>query len=468
MQSSQLLSLLLFVFGAIIFVNCLLSLALWRYQRDEYHWLTLKLWLGTLVCNVSQGIFPNKDIFTVLGFSTAFICTVQLTRILALASEVHTPQRSYQSLMGAMVGCALVASRLHTSLFWMAIGPAIGISFPMFHSVYLTIRQRGFFGTGMIQVFLVLLVLYGIHFMDYPFLRHDDANAFVAFSLTLVLVFCFSIFLPTYSIANIDARYAVQLEREVVRRTESLYAANQEVKQLSEEHDHLLRLVVHDIANPLALLRFHVDKLENIAGKESGSSTVLGKMHLAVDTMVEVLKNVKNLHSLRTGKTSLNLGPVPIVEALQEQVTMFEPRLQEKNLRIRLEKDPGSPETVLAEPTSLKNHVLANLISNAIKFSDPGTEITLKVEGNAEDGVRLIIADRGVGIPADLIPRLFDLKKPTSRAGTRGEKGVGFGMPIVKTYLDRYGAKIVVKSTVKSESPSDHGTQFEIQFKKIA
>ena len=116
---------------------------------------------------------------------------------------------------------------------------------------------------------------------------------------------------------------------------------------------------------------------------------------------------------------------------------------------------------------SLSNNVLANLISNAIKFSQPGGEIQLSIKDEG-DRTHLIVRDHGVGMPEKVKVDLFRPDKSTSRPGTSGERGTGFGMPLVKSYLALYGASIDVDSKDISNHPDDHGTTFNLTFHKAA
>jgi signal transduction histidine kinase len=121
----------------------------------------------------------------------------------------------------------------------------------------------------------------------------------------------------------------------------------------------------------------------------------------------------------------------------------------------------------LAEKSSLTYQVLNNLVSNAIKFSDPGSMIKLTIS-EENNSIFVQIKDAGVGIPADLLGSIFDPKKQTTRDGTQGEKGTGFGMPIVRSYIERFGAHIQVESKTKQESSQDHGTTVTLKFEKAA
>ncbi|NRA46218.1 MAG: ATP-binding protein [Oligoflexales bacterium] len=121
---------------------------------------------------------------------------------------------------------------------------------------------------------------------------------------------------------------------------------------------------------------------------------------------------------------------------------------------------------VSAEPVSLLNDVINNLLTNAIKFSYDNGTITVKCY-LSQDWKVVEIIDKGMGIPKNLIGKLFDYYKSTSRLGTQGEKGTGFGLPLVKSFMDAYHGCIDVKSTEKGKGEG-HGTTFTLKFKNAA
>ena len=121
----------------------------------------------------------------------------------------------------------------------------------------------------------------------------------------------------------------------------------------------------------------------------------------------------------------------------------------------------------MADRKSLCYQVLNNLISNSIKFTDPGGSIKVLVESNF--GVtKCSIMDTGIGIPQEIILNLFNTSAKTTRTGTSGETGTGFGMPIVKNYIEKFNGKIEVHSALKSENATNHGTTITITLPNAA
>ena len=81
--------------------------------------------------------------------------------------------------------------------------------------------------------------------------------------------------------------------------------------------------------------------------------------------------------------------------------------------------------------------------------------------------VTIIIRDEGIGMPADILKNLFDQNKHVSRKGTQGELGTGYGMPLMKTFIEEFGGKVEVSSIEKnSEQQVEHGTTFKLTMLK--
>jgi signal transduction histidine kinase len=119
---------------------------------------------------------------------------------------------------------------------------------------------------------------------------------------------------------------------------------------------------------------------------------------------------------------------------------------------------------VMADPKILANQVFNNLISNAIKFSYPDSNIVVTATRESEV-TTLRVADQGIGMPPELMARLFDLDAKTTRPGTDGEPGTGFGIRTVKSFVDLFGGEIEMSSRAEDLHPHDHGTTVSLRLK---
>jgi signal transduction histidine kinase len=264
----------------------------------------------------------------------------------------------------------------------------------------------------------------------------------------------------------------LELEAIIEERTKHLESALLEIKakeQLLElryrQNVNLLKLISHDLANPLQILGMSVEALSDRCPPEL--LKLVDRMKRSTDTMTQILYLVRELQAFDSGKKELKLESVSIDNVIENSQFIFQDKLKEKNIILEYvnENINQNESYVCAEKVSLSNNVFNNLISNAIKFSKPNSKINI-TSVQKDDQIIVKIIDHGIGIPADILPNIFAYDKETSRPGTMGEKGTGFGMPLVKLFLDLYGVKVVVKSQELNELTNDHGTSFELIFKK--
>lgn len=108
------------------------------------------------------------------------------------------------------------------------------------------------------------------------------------------------------------------------------------------------------------------------------------------------------------------------------------------------------------------NSVILNILTNAIKFTPQSGAIQIEVCNRGENKTQITISDSGVGIPNELLQKLFDSSEITTRKGTAGEVGTGFGLPIARAVLVRMGGAINVNSFEAKVGESNSGTSFTI------
>jgi signal transduction histidine kinase len=177
-----------------------------------------------------------------------------------------------------------------------------------------------------------------------------------------------------------------------------------------------------------------------------------------------IIDSVRKMQALESGKLALEISGHGLAELVQESLAVLDERLRKKGLTTRIEID--SALRVQVEKTSFVNSVVNNLITNAIKFSprDGSIELSARLVDGVE--VLLRIRDHGIGMPAELRENVFSETGHTSRRGTDGEEGTGFGMPLVKKFVVAYGGEISVES---SEAPAaDPGTCVSIHLRAAA
>jgi signal transduction histidine kinase len=242
-------------------------------------------------------------------------------------------------------------------------------------------------------------------------------------------------------------------------------AEKERVERAMREKQRLLTVVSHDIANALTVLQNELS-LTRFAGHPKQPTHVLDldRMAYACANIDQIISSVRMLEALEQGRTSFSTKRVDLASVFEYAEVIFGKRLERRRMRFAFPTLTAETRFVMAEPRILANQVFGNLLSNAIKFSYPDSTITLSVTRQGDETVVGVI-DRGIGIPTDWLGDLFTLEAKTTRTGTDGEPGTGFGLRTVKHFVELFGGRLVIASRAEDESPDDHGTTVEVRLK---
>ncbi len=222
----------------------------------------------------------------------------------------------------------------------------------------------------------------------------------------------------------------------------------------------LLRILCHDVSNNLSVIRMSALSAP-LEEPQDGKTPPMHTIRQATESTIEMVNTVRSMAALEAGKLAVRLVPVDVNGLLRHLIELFQPRARQKQIDLALiPADP--PVHVLAEPVYLEQTVLANLLSNAIKFTPRGKQVRVAITSDDEQ-VWIHVRDQGIGIPADQQEHLFDPGKHTSREGTEGEPGTGFGLPLVRQFMLHFGGDIQFTSRANGNAS---GTTFTIQLKR--
>lgn len=244
------------------------------------------------------------------------------------------------------------------------------------------------------------------------------------------------------------------------------------VKQLKDKalsKENLLRVLAHDVSTPLTLIQNNTQFLKRVLKNESLDSTQLTKLREKVlstnkysHKIFNVINAVREMEAFESGKKSIEFDSINLKECINETLTLLESSINKKKVVVRTIIDN---ESVLGLKNILEHQVLTNIIYNSIKFSKEGSEIKIYTKCN-ESTVEIFIADYGIGMPKAILKNIFNPLIHTSRPGTHGEAGTGFGLPIAKRCTEFMGGDIEASSNSIKDHPNNHGTTFKLTFKK--
>lgn len=196
------------------------------------------------------------------------------------------------------------------------------------------------------------------------------------------------------------------------------------------EAETLLHILCHDLQNSVGAAQGYISLIDK-QGMVPESADYLGETRATVTRALMIIDHVRELRALTTGKRRLALGPVALSECFDAMASIFRLRLAEKRVTLVAPKGLTADHAVVVDEVSFVNGVLNNIVSNAIKFSHPGPTIRFALEDRGP-WVRIRLSDDGIGMSEVLLDNLFRTDQPTSRPGTAGELGTGFGMLLIK------------------------------------
>jgi signal transduction histidine kinase len=161
--------------------------------------------------------------------------------------------------------------------------------------------------------------------------------------------------------------------------------------------------------------------------------------------MLALIDDLLDVSAIESGRLAIEKEEIDVKEYLEDVYESSRLLGKTKSIEIELNIPDGLPAARF-DPKRI-DQVVNNLITNAIKFSYPGTTVTLEA-GAADDELVVRVIDQGQGIPADEIGKVFSEFGRTSVRPTGGEKSTGLGLAIVKRLVEAHGGRIWVESEV--------------------
>jgi signal transduction histidine kinase len=253
----------------------------------------------------------------------------------------------------------------------------------------------------------------------------------------------------------------IQHARETILEHQQLIKTEKKLRTLFENQEEFISIFSHDIRGPLGgaftLLEI-LKKDENFMDKfNTEQAEVIGVMHKGLKDLYDYAYRLHDWSKVHFGDLQLEISKVKLADLVNNLLGLQQESLNEKRLKVKV--DIPSNLIINVDAPYFKN-ALHNLLSNAIKFSYEDNEIIISAE-ESKTGTVIVLKDHGTGIPEQFKNNLFEFNKQNSRRGTKGEKGSGIGLTIVKRILNLHNAKIELESkinvgtTVKITLPKD-------------
>jgi|GEM_PF-1429807 len=218
-----------------------------------------------------------------------------------------------------------------------------------------------------------------------------------------------------------------------------------QLQELNAEKDKFFSIIAHDLRNPfnvfLGFTEMMVDELPTMTTDDL--KLIALNMRKSAVNIYRLLENLLEWSMLQRGITNFNTEIIRLKPRVMDCTALIIDPAKQKN--IELFYDIPEDTEVVADVHMLET-VVRNLVSNAVKFTEPGGMVTISVEADPGSHVKLFIRDTGIGMSRQLMDNLFRLDVQTNRRGTGGEPSTGLGLILCKDFIEKHGGELQVES----------------------
>jgi len=238
-----------------------------------------------------------------------------------------------------------------------------------------------------------------------------------------------------------------RLNNELANLQRELAKKNAQLERAIVQKDQLLGMVAHDLRNPLGVISGYAEFLADEAAEKLSPDQLefVAMIKESSGFMLHLIDDLLDITAIEAGHLRLDLAPMRLSTLLQRNVALNSVLAEKKEIRLLL-KIVNEVGDVRLDGGKIQQ-VLNNLLSNACKYSVPGTEVEVRLYRQGDEAV-VAITDQGQGIPADELPSLFTPFQTTSVRGTAGETSTGLGLAIARKIVAGHGGRIWVESEV--------------------
>ncbi|MBX9719924.1 MAG: hypothetical protein K2X81_00890, partial [Candidatus Obscuribacterales bacterium] len=220
-----------------------------------------------------------------------------------------------------------------------------------------------------------------------------------------------------------------------------------ERKQAEKRVSEFYSMVSHELRTPLTSIRASLGLMQ---GGVAGDLSDMAKQLVDIgreecDRLIRLINDILDIRKIEAGKVELKLQEVQPSTLVQTALEGMKSVADEVGIEL------NAPQTARGLVTCDEDRilqVLTNLVSNAIKFSPSGRNVSVNTEWIDSEWLRFSVVDRGSGIPSELVPKLFQKFQQLDQSDTRSKGGTGLGLAICKAIVDEHHGRIGVQTSL--------------------
>jgi signal transduction histidine kinase len=254
---------------------------------------------------------------------------------------------------------------------------------------------------------------------------------------------------------KMDQQVKVQGNDEIGQLAGAFNQMSAEVTRANQQRRQMTADIAHDLRTPLTVIAGYVESMRD--GVLQPTEKRYEVIYSEIERLQSLVDDLRMLSQADAGELRLNPQNVAPGALLKHAAELFQHHAERQGVQLAVDIQPGLPEMRADEARMMQ--VLDNLMSNALRYTPEGGQITLSAQANAGGGVELAVADTGSGIDPEQLALIFERfhRADTSRHTDTGESGLG--LAIVRALVEAHGG------SVWAESQPGAGTKIRMLFK---
>ena len=232
---------------------------------------------------------------------------------------------------------------------------------------------------------------------------------------------------------------------ELEQQRISLEEQNNKLIDLNNQKNKFLGIAAHDLRNPIGSIQT-ISEILGDSYKEMDNAEIESMFKIIFDLSrfsINLINDLLDISKIEAGRLELKMETRNYLDFLRNRLKFYKAYARVHQMNVDLFIDENIPEFEFDD--NKIEQVINNLVNNAVKYSFPGSSITISA-ARKEDNIVTIIEDTGQGIHADELPIIFNEFQMTSTQATNGEKSTGLGLAIVKKIIEEHGGQVWVTS----------------------
>lgn len=465
-----------FLIGTTI-INFLLAVIARIKINDKKIDYLIYYWVSVFLTYLAVATLSENPTQIAFAYYFQFISGSLMAKLLMDSRGIKFNYKLYipLQLMGYIVSTYLLLQSeagFTLSLLPVTFTTALPLVHPLWNSLVTQRHESNWIEKSMAVMFITGI----INHFNYAFFRLDPNAAWWGWSVSIAQYQCLSIFLPLLMNYQRESNERKKIEQILERLSGSKIESSQNMDQLyqkleeeitvKQELNHrleeereinviLIKTISHDLANPMTVIKSYLEMINSGRIPEKDHAQTLERIKESTKSALDMIQRIRKAIVTRNQSSLTTIQDVDVDYAIKNVLSLFETHLNDKNIQVIYENMLPANTFVAAESKTLTEHVFANVMSNAIKFSYPGSVIRIMVT-HKDRHVYIEFVDQGMGFN-----RLRTEKGYIHpNEGTNGELGSGLGLILMGYFLRKFEGSYAISSEGQGK-----GTKVVIQLK---